>query len=214
MNSFKEDRLQNEKNDPSENSSLRFVLVPIILLSIFVGFGATYLFMRTGSTTINGGDSRTSPEKNRVQSAAVTDAGANATTEFDLAAFTQKGKQVFTTTCQACHQATGAGIPGAFPPLDGSEWVTGPSHQVAAIVLHGLQGEITVKGQKFQSVMPAFKDQLSDEDIAAVTTYVRQAWGNKAGPIMKSEVEKLRAETSGRGMPWVGGEELQKQKWE
>jgi mono/diheme cytochrome c family protein len=130
------------------------------------------------------------------------------------AALLSEGKRVFTTTCQACHQAGGQGIPGAFPPLDGSEWVTGPPKRIAAIILHGIDGPITVKGQAFHGVMPTFKDQLKPEEIAAVATYVRQTFGKKADTIPPELVKQTAEETKSRGGPWTGGDELEARKWE
>jgi len=69
--------------------------------------------------------------------------------------------------CAACHQATGQGIPGVFPPLAGSEWVLGPVENLIKIQLRGLQGEITVKGVKYNSVMPP-NAAMSDDQIAEV----------------------------------------------
>jgi mono/diheme cytochrome c family protein len=201
---FKHDRLENEKSDPSEASSLKFINVPIILLSIFVGFGNSYLALRTPSVSMTPGDSRT----------AAAPAAANAKTGDDLPSMMEKGKQVFTTTCQACHQASGAGIPGAFPPLAESEWVNGPAKRMVAIVLHGLQGEISVKGQKYQSAMPAFKDQLKPEDIAAVTTYVRNSFGNKSAPVPADLVNQVKEETKSQAAPWNGEAELNGRKWD
>ena len=205
---FKQDRLENEKNEPSESSSLKFINVPIILISLFVGFGVSYLFLRTPNTSMTLGDSRTIPPLAK-------DAAANAQKSGDdLSAFIEKGKQTYTTTCQACHQANGAGIPGAFPPLAESDWVNGPAKRVVAIVLHGLQGEIKVKGQKFQGVMPPFKDQLKSEDIAAVVTYVRNSFGNKSDLVTTDTVNQVREETKSRAAVWNGEAELNAQKWE
>lgn len=205
--SFKQDQLANEKKDPIEASSLKFINVPIVLLSLFTGFGITYLALRTDNTSMTPGDSRTKPAEAVVVSKIA--GGAN-----DLPALMEKGKQVFTTTCQACHQATGAGIPGAFPPLAESEWVNGSGKRVVAIVLHGLQNEITVKGQKFQGVMPPFKDQLKPEDISAVATYVRNSFGNKADVVTVEIVNQVKEETKSKTTPWGGEKELNAQKWE
>lgn len=131
----------------------------------------------------------------------------------DLDSLMEKGKQVFTTTCQACHQANGQGIPGTFPPLAESEWVNGPPEQVAAIVLHGIQGEIVVKGQKFQNVMPPFRDQLKPEDISAVGTYVRNSFGNKSESISVDTVNAVKEKTKARTASWNGEAELKAQVW-
>jgi mono/diheme cytochrome c family protein len=207
---FKRDKLEHEGNEPSEASSLKFINVPIILISVFVGFGISYLAMKTKDVSMTAGDSRTATA---VVTADEKTAGATASTD-DFSALMEKGKQVYTTTCQACHQATGAGIPGAFPPLAESEWVNGSPKRLAAIVLHGLQGEIKVKGQKFQSVMPPFKDQLKPEDIAAVATYVRNSFGNKADLVTVEAVNRVKQATASKATPWNGESELNAQKWD
>ncbi|MEO6053239.1 MAG: cytochrome c [Chthoniobacterales bacterium] len=124
------------------------------------------------------------------------------------------GKRVFTQNCVICHQQNGMGLPGQFPPLVGSEWVQsedwhGDNHLVK-IVLLGMQGPLTVKGVAFNGAMPAW-NQLKDEQIAAVLTYVRNEWGNKALPINANNVKQIREELKGlnRSEPWSPAE-LQK----
>ena len=116
------------------------------------------------------------------------------------------GKRVFTQNCAVCHQQTGLGVAGQFPPLAGSEWVLsqdwhGDNH-IVNIVLHGFQGAVTVKGQQFNNVMAPWGKVLKDEQIAAVLTYVRNEWGNKAPPITKDFVAKIREQTKDRTEPW------------
>ncbi len=204
MNNFKHDRMENEKNEPTESSSLSFINVPLVLLALFLGFGITYLSLRTDRVTMEVGDSRTASlakPGSQTQSQSAEDP-------------LEKGKQIYSSTCQACHQASGAGIPGAFPPLALSPWVAGPPKRFVAIVLHGLQGEITVENNKFQGVMPAFKAQLSAEDIAAVTSFVRQSFGNKADPVSVDLVKAAIKETESRSEAWGGEVELNAQSWE
>ena len=90
------------------------------------------------------------------------------------------GPSVFSSTCAACHQATGAGLPGAFPPLAGHAAdiarLDGGRGYLTSVVLFGLQGQISVDGQTYNGVMPA-QGQLSDEQIAAVLTYVTNELG-------------------------------------
>jgi mono/diheme cytochrome c family protein len=119
------------------------------------------------------------------------------------------GAAVFSNRCAACHQATGQGLPGAFPPLAGSEFVLGEAERVVRIVLHGLSGPVTVKGQAFNGAMPAWADLLSDAEIAAVLTYVRSSWGNGAEAITAQRVAQERAATAGRTAPWTA-EELER----
>lgn len=99
-------------------------------------------------------------------------------TEAELAA---KGATVYAANCVACHQANGKGVPPAFPPLDGSKIVQGPPEAQIDIVLNGKPG----------TAMPAWK-QLSDSELAAVITYTRTSWGNKAGAVMPAAVKAAR----------------------
>ena len=116
------------------------------------------------------------------------------------------GKQVYATTCAACHQVSGEGTAGVFPPLVGSEWVTGDEGKVARIILHGLTGPIEVAGETYNGMMPPWGSTLKDADIAAVLTYVRSAWGNKAAPVTAAKVAAIRAATSSRATPWTAAE--------
>ena len=116
------------------------------------------------------------------------------------------GKQVYATTCAACHQATGEGVAGVFPPLVGSEWVTGDEGKLARIILHGITGPIEVAGETYNGMMPPWGGTMKDADIAAVITYVRSAWGNKAAPITAAKVASIRAANSSRTTPWTAAE--------
>jgi mono/diheme cytochrome c family protein len=118
----------------------------------------------------------------------------------------QAGHQIYLARCQACHQADGRGLPGAFPPLVGSEWVTGPPETVVHVVLDGLQGPVTVAGQTFNGAMPAWREQLSNQEIAAVVTYIRQWAPNAASPVDTALVARERAATASRGRPWTADE--------
>lgn len=96
--------------------------------------------------------------------------------------------------CGGCHQATGAGVPGQFPPLAGSEIVLGGTERLVRIALHGLTGPVTVKGQAFNTPggMPPQGLSMSDTDIANVLTFVRNSWGNEASMLTKDMVAKVR----------------------
>lgn len=118
----------------------------------------------------------------------------------------QLGKKVFDTTCIACHQATGLGLPGQYPPLAGSEWAQGSEERVIRIVLHGLNGPITVKGTKFENVMAPLGEALKDEQIANALSYVRASWGNSAPEVTPEAVAKVRADTAGRKTYWTAAE--------
>ena len=116
-----------------------------------------------------------------------------------------RGDAVYAGVCQACHQATGLGTPGQYPPLAGSEWVLQDAATPARIVLMGLEGDITVRGWRFNNKMPQFHDKLSSDEIAAVLTFVRSSWGNRAAAVTAAEVDTLRALTGIR-TPWSAGE--------
>jgi mono/diheme cytochrome c family protein len=119
------------------------------------------------------------------------------------------GKEVFSLSCVPCHQLNGQGLPGQFPPLEGSEWVLAPGpNRIIRIVLHGFQGPVTVKGQEFNNVMVPWKDTLSDEQIAAVLTYVRQEWGNSAPPVVPEQVKTIRDREKERDTSWFAEELL------
>lgn len=118
------------------------------------------------------------------------------------------GAQVFSTQCIACHQATGQGIPGVFPPLAGSDWVNGKENLIVQILLHGIEGRIVVKGANYEGAMPNFGEKLNDAQIAAVTSYVRSQWGNSASAISAATVAAERGATRGQNAPWKGGDEL------
>lgn len=105
----------------------------------------------------------------------------------------KKGAAIYQQKCTMCHQAQGQGLPGAFPPLMKSEWATGPAENLIRIQLRGLTGEITVAGKKYNQTMPA-NAKMSDEDIAAVITYVRNSFGNKASAVTPAMVKAHRGE--------------------
>jgi mono/diheme cytochrome c family protein len=116
------------------------------------------------------------------------------------------GAKLFATTCAACHQVSGDGLEDKYPPLNGSEWVTGDEAKLIRIVMHGLAGPVDVAGQTFDGAMPAWGGVLKDPEIAAVTSYVRSAWGNKAAPIRAASVTTIRKATTARKKPWTAAE--------
>lgn len=101
------------------------------------------------------------------------------------------GQRVFESTCMACHQANGSGIAGAFPPLAKADYLNANKARAIQTVVAGRTGEITVNGTKYNSVMPA--QQLGDEDIANVLTYVYNSWGNSGKEVTPGEVKAERA---------------------
>jgi nitrite reductase (NO-forming) len=100
------------------------------------------------------------------------------------------GKQIYMQTCFACHQAEGQGIPNAFPPLANSDYLNADVNRAIDIVLNGKTGEITVNGQKYNSVMT--RQMLSSEEIANVLTYVYNNWDNNKTVVTSEMVNKVK----------------------
>ena len=118
------------------------------------------------------------------------------------------GAQIYNAQCVACHQATGVGLAGVFPPLAESEWVTGDPKRLAQIVLHGVSGTLTVKGAAYNGMMPPFKDKLDDAEMAALLTHIRSQFGNRAEAVDAKLVLDARSASSARTAPWNGDNEL------
>lgn len=102
------------------------------------------------------------------------------------------GERVYSQNCAACHQPTGTGIPGAFPPLAGSDYLAADKMRAIGVVINGLQGEVTVNGTVYNSVMPGV--MINDQQVAAVLTYVMNSWGNNFGEVSPMEVAQRRSE--------------------
>jgi putative membrane-bound dehydrogenase-like protein len=117
----------------------------------------------------------------------------------------KRGAEIYGMTCVACHQPTGAGLEGAFPPLDGSDWLTGDPGVPVRIVTGGLQGPVKVGGHDFNAVMPAHVD-LDDQKVSDVLTYARQSWSNDAAPVTPAQVKEIRERYKGRTAPWTAAE--------
>lgn len=98
----------------------------------------------------------------------------------------QKGKAIYEAegNCVDCHRLNGKGLPGSFPAHDGNPFVTGKPEPVIATVLKGRKGDL--------GEMPSWKDKLNDEQVAAVVTYIRHAWSNKAPGVTPALVAKIR----------------------
>jgi nitrite reductase (NO-forming) len=96
------------------------------------------------------------------------------------------GERVYEQNCAACHQGTGIGIPGAFPPLAGSDYLLSDPERSISVLVNGLSTPITVNGQDYKGVMPVV--QLSDEKMANVLTYILNSWNNNGGEITPQQV--------------------------
>ncbi len=184
---------QREMPEPYEgNRSIPWLV--IIIVGALFAFAIAYMWVTYQNSSPAYGDRRTAADFK----VAVSSAGA-----------TVDGAQIYAAQCLACHQATGHGLPGVFPPLAGSEWVVGKESLVVQIVLHGITGDLTVGGNHYNGQMPTFKDKLGDAEIAAVVSHIRASFGNAAGKIDTDTVKAGRAATASRSQPWNGDAELQ-----
>lgn len=120
------------------------------------------------------------------------------------------GKSIYLSNCSACHGKEGEGITNLAPPLALSEWVNTDAETTIKIVLDGLNGPITVNGvaYSFSSAMPGLRNNIetNNGDMAAVLTYVRNAFGNKASAITVEQVGQTRAATENRKTPYTVSE--------
>jgi mono/diheme cytochrome c family protein len=116
-----------------------------------------------------------------------------------------QGKKVYEAVCGICHGMDGKGKPGQAPPLAGSEWVMAKGvNRLIHIPLSGVAGSITVAGKDWNLNMAAMGAALPDSDLAAVLTYLRSSWGNKAGEVSADDVKKIRDAMGGHPQPMSG----------
>jgi len=109
-------------------------------------------------------------------------------------------------SCASCHQADGSGHQGLISPLAGSEIVLGKPEIPVAIILHGVNGPLTVKGTVYRGLMISWGKSLDDVQVAALTTYIRTAWGNTASPVTPELVARVRAASASRTSTWSWAE--------
>jgi len=128
--------------------------------------------------------------------AAVTTAAANAASgTLTLQDQIGAGKALFNGTCSVCHQLTGAGLPGVFPPLAKSDYLNADAKRAVGIVVRGLNGKVMVNGKEYDSVMPPM-NQLNDDEVANILTYVLNAFDNMGGQVKTSDVKAERAKAA------------------
>lgn len=123
-----------------------------------------------------------------------------------------RGQTTYMQVCFACHQPTGQGLPGMFPPLASSDWVAANKpDRIIRMVLHGFTGPITLNGKPFASPAPLMPPQgaaLSDAQIADVLTFVRNSFGNKASAVTPEQVAVIREAEKARSAMWTEAEIL------
>jgi mono/diheme cytochrome c family protein len=182
-----------EKEDPNENNRpLPWFLV--MSLGAMAMWGAFYIYSTPSGEDSAFGDQRTVASLRPL----VVLAGAAPSVD---------GKQLYGAKCAACHQGSGLGVAGVFPPVAASEWVIGDEKILTNILLHGVNGEMLVKGITYKGAMPAWKS-LSDDELAAVLTYIRSDWGNAAPAIKPETIKSQRELTQARTEPYAGGSSI------
>lgn len=118
--------------------------------------------------------------------------------------FARLGERAYRNQCATCHQMDGQGVPGIYPPLHGTEWVIGDKGRLIRLTLDGLRGPIEVQGETYDAVMTP-QGYLTDEQIAAVLTYVRSHFGNEASAVTTDEVTAVRLADEHEGF-WTADE--------
>lgn len=119
-----------------------------------------------------------------------------------------RGRELYTAVCGACHQPHGNGQEGQAPPLRDSEWALGSEQRIVRVVLHGARDAFTIKGQKWELAMPAFGEALDDQQIADALTYIRREWGHAASAVTTNTVAAIRAAEAKREDAWTEPELL------
>ena len=182
-------QLMREKEEPSENFSPMplFFVALFMILSFWAGI---YLVHYSGDFGPFHYDETKAPGSG----------AAEGPREVDMMAL---GKRVYNQNCVACHQSTGLGLPGVYPPLVASEWVEDNPERLVKIILSGLAGKVTVNGNEYNNAMTPF-NRLSDQQIAAVLTFIRTdpEYQNDSYPVSPELVAQVRSEYGSRTDPW------------
>jgi nitrite reductase (NO-forming)/hydroxylamine reductase len=131
--------------------------------------------------SINAADNATAAHK-----AEMLSGNSNLSTQIKL------GESLFNSNCAACHQTSGSGMSGVFPPLAGSDYLLADKSRAINTVIGGLSGEVMVNGKVYNAVMPNFS-YLKDDDVANIITYIMNSWGNKGYQVIASDVAAARS---------------------
>ncbi len=182
--------------NPSRQLSRRPWLLGVTALSLVFAIGLS-LFSQLGIQREQAEAGQGGPAASAAAASNSLGAGASAGSSSTVAqsatgagGAAAKGGQIFAQNCASCHQANGQGQAGVFPALAGDKDVTGDPKAIIHTLLYGLQGK-AIGGKTYAAQMPAWKGQLSNADIAAVITYIRSSWGNKAAPVAEADVAKV-----------------------
>jgi mono/diheme cytochrome c family protein len=189
--------IQREKREPRVGlEPLSIWLIAVYGLAVF--FGGAYLGRYSGNFSGDSLDIGFAPPKPKGPGG-----GGGAAQQAELSP-ADRGKKIFSANCATCHQMTGQGVAGQYPPLAGSEFVNGGTRRLGMIVLKGLQGPLKVKGAQYgTAVMQPWDTTLNDQKISDVLTFIRQEWGNTGGPVSPEGIAALRKELAPRKQSWT-----------
>ncbi len=188
--------IQREKREPRAGlEPLSMWLIAVYGVALF--WGGAYLGRYSGNFSGDSLDVSFQPSK------AHGPGGPGGATQQAELTPADRGKKIFSAFCATCHQMTGLGVAGQYPPLAGSEYVNGGTHRLGMILLKGLVGPVKVKGAQYGAAqMQSWEGTLTDQKIADVLTFIRQEWGNTGGPVSAEGVSALRKELAGRKDSW------------
>ncbi len=130
-------------------------------------------------------------EKDTEEDSYVIPSSEKSSEKTPLTASIERGKKIYSDLCVTCHLPTGKGIAGTYPPLDGSNWLTEKREESIRGVKYGMQGPITVNGEKYDNIMTPMG--LSDQEVADAMNYVMNSWSNNIKDMVtKEEVEAIQ----------------------
>lgn len=186
--------IQREKREPRVRiEPLSAWLLLIYALTIF--FGGFYLARYGGDFSGSSLDPTSAPLPHQKRQTPIAEGGEQVA-EVSPAA---RGRKIYLANCATCHQASGVGIAGQYPPLAASEHVVGGTRRLGMILLKGLHGPMEVKGVQYGSaIMQPWEKTLTDAKIADVLSFIRSEWGNNAPPVAAEGIAALRKELAGR----------------
>ncbi len=130
--------------------------------------------------------------ENRQKDQQLEKASSEKIQDSSLTAAIKKGQEVYVQNCVICHQTGGGGVPNMNPPLKATEYVLGEKKRIISIVLKGSSAGLEVNGDTFSNNMPAFAENLNNDQTANVLTYIRNSFGNKASMVTAEEVKVVR----------------------
>jgi mono/diheme cytochrome c family protein len=192
-----------ELGDPIEGNQVLPPWLLLVFASIICFAGIYFGIYHGGFDGSVYNESESTPDLFSSKKAGPASAGAVAA-ELSLV---EQGKAVY-SNCQPCHQASGLGVAGQFPPLVSADYVIGSEKRLVGILLKGLGGPVNVGGVTYNGAMPAWEKALSDRKIAAVASYIRATWGNSAPEITEAKVAALKKQLADRSAPWTEAEIL------